>query len=72
MPIYPGYVEGWDVETSHPIEETEEGPICEICLNGVAPAIAFATDWGATAFQAQSPGDEGTMHTIVVRQVVAP
>lgn len=68
MPIYPGYVEGWNVETTHPIEETEEGPICETCLNGVEPAIAFATDWGSNAFQAQMSDSEGVTHTIVVRQ----
>lgn len=69
MHLYPGYVEGWNVETTHPIEETEEGPICLTCQNGVAPAIAFATDWGSTAFQAQTFDDEGTSHVIVVRQI---
>lgn len=70
MYLYPEYAPNWDVETSHPIEETEEGPIDETCLNAVEPAIAFATDWGSSAFQAQTTDPDGTVHTVVVRQIV--
>lgn len=69
MPMYPGWIEGWNVETTHPIEETEEGPICETCLNAVQPAVNFAVDWGWTAFQAQITDSEDTVHTIVVRAI---
>ena len=69
MPIYRAYREGWDVETTHPVEETEEGPICSTCLNGIEPAIAFAIDWGSTAFGAQTTDPDGTTHMIVVRQI---
>lgn len=69
MPTYPAYTEGWNVETTHPIEETEEGPACSTCLNAVEPAIAFAIDWGSNAFSAQSTDAEGITHTVVVRAI---
>lgn len=69
MPTYPNYIEGWNVETTHPIEETEEGPLCEICLNGIQPAVNFAADWGSTDFGAQTTDAEGNSHMIVVRMI---
>lgn len=67
--LYPEYAPGWNVETTHPVVETEEEPVCETCLNGIAPAIAFALDWGATDFGATSTDPDGTVHTVVVRQI---
>lgn len=64
---------GWNVETSHPVEEgqSESEPLCPTaaCVDGIDPAIAFATDWGSTAFQAQTSDPDSTVHTIVVRQI---
>lgn len=64
---------GWDVETSHPVEEgqSESEPLCVTadCINGIDPAIAFATDWGSSAFQAQTTDGDGNTHTIVVREI---
>lgn len=69
MYLYPAWVAGWNVETSHPVEETEEGPICTACLDAIEPTIAFAVDWGSTAFQAQFTDSEGAPHTVVVRAI---
>lgn len=55
--------DGWNVETTHDIE------IDQPCADGIDPAIAFATDWGSSAFQAQTVDNEGIWHTIVVRQI---
>lgn len=69
MPTYPGYVEGWDVETTHPIEETEEGPLCTTCLDTVQPTINRAIDWGDSATGHQITDQDGTVHVITVRRV---
>jgi len=69
MPIYPGYVAGWDVETTHPIEETEEGPLCTTCLDAVQPTINRATEWSDTAAGHQITDSDSTVHLIMVRQV---
>lgn len=58
---------GWTVETTHPTDEAD--PLyCAQCSGMIAPAIAFAIDWGSTAFQAQAGDDQGNTHTVVVRQ----
>jgi hypothetical protein len=67
MPTYPNYIEGWDVETTHPIEETEEGPICTTCLDAVQPVVNMAVDWGTPANGSQIQDSDGTIHLIVVR-----
>ena len=63
----------WNVETTHPVEEGQSPtePLCVSgdCITGIDPAIAFAIDWGSTAFQAQTQDAQGNVHTIVVRQV---
>lgn len=60
---------GWDVETSHPTEAPDgDTPVCEQCSNMIDPAIAFAADWGSSAFQAQTTDPDSTVHTVVVRQ----
>lgn len=71
MHLYPVWSEGWNVETLHPIEETEEGPICTSCLDAVQPTINFAADWGSTAHQAQFTDADAETHTVVVRQIDA-
>lgn len=58
---------GWTVETSHPVDESDPA-YCAQCAGMIGPAIAFATDWGSNAFQAQEPDDMGNTHTVVVRQ----
>lgn len=70
MPTYPGWVSGWDVETTHPIEETEEGPLCTTCLDAVQPAVNMAVDWQTPAHSSQMQDQDGTTHTVVVRQIV--
>lgn len=62
---------GWNVETTHPTEEgqSDTEPLCSDCSTGIEPAIAFATDWGSTAFQAQTTDENGTNHIVVVRAV---
>jgi hypothetical protein len=64
---------GWNVETTHPVEEgqSESEPLCPAgnCITGIDPAIAFATDWGSTAFQAQTTDGDGNNHVVVVRAV---
>jgi hypothetical protein len=72
MYLYPAYVEGWNVETSHPIEENEEEPICPLCLNAVAPIVAFAADMESVAHQHSFTDGNGNQHIIVVRQIIAP
>lgn len=72
MPLYPGWAEGWNVETTHPIEETEEGPLCTTCLDAVQPAINMAIDWSSPAHGSQLQDPDGTVHLIVVRQIVEP
>lgn len=61
---------GWNVETSHPIEENDEAPVCETCLNTVDPTIAFAADWGSTAHGHTMTDSDGNSHTVVVRQII--
>jgi hypothetical protein len=63
MPIYPGYVEGWDVETTHDI--TVDTP----CADAIDPTLKMAQDWGSSAHQHQFTDSNGDVHTIVVRQV---
>ena len=61
---------GWNVETTHPTEAPDgDVPVCGDCSSGIDPAIAFAVDWGSTAFQAQTTDAEGNTHTVVVRAV---
>jgi len=60
---------GWTVETSHPVDEADP-EYCAQCAGMIAPAIAFATDWGSTAHGSQTTDGEGNNHTVVVRQVV--
>lgn len=67
MPTYPNYIEGWDVETTHPIEETEEGPIDQTCLDAVQPAVNMAIDWQSPAHSSQMTDQDGTIHLVVVR-----
>lgn len=68
MPTYPGWFEDWNVETSHPIEETEEGPICTTCLDTVQPTINRAIAWGEMATGHQITDPDSTIHLIVVRK----
>ena len=63
---------GWTVETTHPIEEAEGVTVCDPCLNAIDPLIAFAEDWGSTAFGTQFENPEGVLHYVVVRKVVTP
>lgn len=70
MPTYPAYTPDWNVETTHPIEETEEGPICASCLSMVQPAIDTATDWDSVAFGSQMEDAQGTTHVVSVRRIV--
>ena len=69
MFMYPEWTEGWNVETTHPITESEEGPICSTCLDAIAPASAFAIDWGSPAHGSQITDPDSTVHMIVVRQI---
>lgn len=61
---------GWNVETTHPVEEPQEGPFCATCLNAIEPGIAWAIDWGSVAYGNQINDPDGTVHLIVVRQIV--
>jgi hypothetical protein len=58
------YPNGWHVETTHDITTDP------LCNDAIEPTIAFATDWGSTAFQHQFNDDNGNSHVIVVRQTV--
>jgi hypothetical protein len=64
---------GWNVETTHPVEEgqSESEPLCptSACIDGIDPAIAFATDWGSPAHGNQITDPDSTVHMIIVRQV---
>lgn len=60
---------GWNVETLHHTEAPDgDIPVCETCTNMIEPAIAFASDWGSSAFQATTFDEQGNTHTVVVRQ----
>lgn len=59
---------GWTIETTHPVDEADPA-FCAQCAGAVGPTVAFAADWGSTAHQHQFTDDQGTVHTIVVRQV---
>ena len=59
---------GWNVETTHPIEPGEDGPVCEVCASLVAPTTAFAEAQGSTAHGHMEPEGDGTSHLIVVRR----
>ncbi len=63
MPLYPGYVEGWNVETTHEIAEDAH------CHDAIEPTIAFAVDFGSPAHQHSFWDGNGTEHVIVVRQI---
>lgn len=59
---------GWTTETTHSTDIADPD-YCHWCADAVAPAIAFALDWGSDAFQASFDQPEGTAHVIVVRAV---
>lgn len=72
MYLYPAWTEGWNVETTHPIEENEAEPICTLCANAVAPAVAFAVEIEALGYQHSFTDSNGNNHVIVARPVPAP
>ena len=59
---------GWTIETTHPVDEADPD-FCDICANGVAPAVAFAADNGSTAYGSQLADPNGGYHLVVVRAV---
>lgn len=61
---------GWTVETTHPSFEGAEN-LCATCSGLVGPTIAWAIDWGSTAFGSQVTDAQGTEHQISVR-LIAP
>lgn len=56
---------GWDVETLHPSYEGAENR-CPTCRDLVEPTIAWAIDWGSTAFGSMVYDDQGGEHRIRV------
>jgi hypothetical protein len=61
---------GWTVETSHPSFEGAEN-LCATCAQLVDPTIAWAIDWGSTAFGSMVWDENGGEHRIRV-SVPAP
>lgn len=59
---------GWAVTAQHPIEEGTEG-FCATCFGAIGPAVAFATDFGSTAFQSTVLDESGSPHTVRVEAV---
>lgn len=60
---------GWTVETSHPSQEGAEN-LCATCSGIVESTIAWAIDWGSTAFGSMVYDGQGGEHRISVRLIV--